>query len=245
MRGILFKPDMIKAIREGRKTVIRRVIKASNSTVNGYCCSEKSAIWKGLVWDERVFVDHGPHVLHPYPSQYLHVPFVEPNGENDDRVFRVRSRLEVGEVVYIKEAHYRSGHWNKNGLTKSGKQKWIFKANNNEIRYLDNPPTENVHKLSEKTATGWLKRSPLFMPEWAARYFIKITDVRAERLQEITESDAEAEGLNPADCTDNNYLDYPAVKMFATLWDSINPKYSWASNPWVFRYSFVRVGNRC
>ena len=74
-------------------------------------------------------------------------------------------------------------------------------------------------------------RSPMFLPERFARYFIRITDVRAERVQEISLDDIEREGFPP---------DYAPSKSdwYGRLWDSINPKYPWSSNCWVFAYTF-------
>ena len=104
-------------------------------------------------------------------------------------------------------------------------------------------------EIQIENGNPYLIKSTLFMPEWAARHFITITDVRAERLQEITEEDAIAEGIeewegmfkeynkpnsNPG-WTRNPLLSYH------TLWNSINPKYPWESNPWVFPYTFRRL----
>ena len=100
-------------------------------------------------------------------------------------------------------------------------------------------------------------RSPLFMPAWAARTFLKITDVRAERLQEITEDDALAEGIEISswECCITPFKNYSkrkedqhpnngfssAPSSYKSLWDSINKDYQWESNPWVFRYEFEKV----
>jgi hypothetical protein len=150
----------------------------------------------------------------------------------------IKPRYQVGEAVYIKEAHYRYGHWNKNGFTKTGRQKWLFKADTTEVRYLENRP-DVVYANACKDKTGWFKRSPLFMPQSAARHFIKFKAVRAERLQEITEEDALDEGINEI-----GYLTFPDGHKglcfragFVKLWDSIN-KEKWESNPFVFRYEF-------
>ena len=92
------------------------------------------------------------------------------------------------------------------------------------LRYFDNPPDEV--KPNSYRKEGWYKRSPLFMPEWAARYFEKITDIRAERLQEITWEDVLAEGIAQytfaRGCCSDNPPD-PRWK-FIELWDSINAK---------------------
>jgi len=78
----------------------------------------------------------------------------------------------------------------------------------------------------------------IHMPRWASRITLRITDVQVQRLQEITESDAAAEGC----CT--TWDDYPKQnrEAFAELWDKINGKRApWASNPWIWAISFERV----
>jgi len=92
----------------------------------------------------------------------------------------------------------------------------------------------------------------IHMPREAARLFIKITGVRVERLQDISEADAKAEGVS----RDHRMMMYAgmgkaSIEMlervyrdeFILLWNDINAKrgYSWESNPWVFCYSFERV----
>ncbi len=89
------------------------------------------------------------------------------------------------------------------------------------------------------------KHSPLFMPKWAARDFIQITDVRHERLQKITSYDLVAEGcpidVNRKEEDKEVYDNELALMWYKNLWDSINPKYPWEDNPWVWRYEFKKV----
>lgn len=79
------------------------------------------------------------------------------------------------------------------------------------------------------------------MPRWSSRITLEITDVRVERVQEITELDCLAEGFR--DNFDGKRFE-PMGYEFKTFWDSINTKrdYSWASNPWVWVILFARVG---
>jgi hypothetical protein len=71
-----------------------------------------------------------------------------------------------------------------------------------------------------------------------SRLALRITDVRVQRVQEITHEDAVAEGVGAAWLPDSNQF-----ATFARLWDSINAKrgYLWESNPWVWAISFERV----
>jgi len=134
----------------------------------------------------------------------------------------VKPRYQVGEVVYLKEA------W---------RMSWYKFGNDRQIPYY------RLGTGRENQKGIW--KSPLFMPEWAARLFIKITDIRAERLQEITEEDAITEGIYRGGnyYSDNIHaaVDDTACSAFKRLWNSINKDYPWESNPWVFVYSFKRV----
>ena len=98
-------------------------------------------------------------------------------------------------------------------------------------------------------------RPSIHMPRWASRIDLEVLSVRAERIQQITTAEIEAEGLEvpPVDCT---VRDSPEVlgaerrryarTLFADLWDRINAKrdggiFAWARNPWVWRVEFRRV----
>ena len=102
---------------------------------------------------------------------------------------------------------------------------------------------------SERDYTGIWKPS-IHMPREAARIFLRATNVRVERLQDITEEDAIAEGVgDPYDYQSPEYYDQPHMRgleinksAFAGLWDSLNEKrgYGWRTNPWVWVIEFER-----
>jgi hypothetical protein len=78
------------------------------------------------------------------------------------------------------------------------------------------------------------------MPRWASRITLEITAVRVERVQDITEEDAEAEGA--LSCYEPDEAEHPdgCVCQFRNLWDTINSKrgYGWDVNPWVWVVEF-------
>jgi hypothetical protein len=90
-------------------------------------------------------------------------------------------------------------------------------------------------------------RPSIFMPRWASRITLEITELRVERLQEITDRDCEREGLdNPCGyyCDEAvGHVDHQGtINNFAKLWDKLNAKrgYGWDTNPWVWVISFKR-----
>ncbi|MGV2810975.1 hypothetical protein [Enterobacter cancerogenus] len=94
----------------------------------------------------------------------------------------------------------------------------------------------------------------IHMPRWASRILLEITDVRVERLNGISETDAESEGIDmealfdAQDCydciADHNMTGRPTVTgAFKYLWESIYGKESWQANPWVWVIEFKVVPN--
>ena len=142
-------------------------------------------------------------------------------------------RYKVGETLYLKEP-YAVGAWGSEAA----------------YRYLA-PGSELGGGMSNLRFC-----SKLLMPKRYARYFIKITAVRVERLQDISLWDCIAEGVccvrkctpyvlafyytNGAtmDGSGNLYGYATARDAYAALIDHINDKGTWASNPWVFVYNF-------
>lgn len=98
---------------------------------------------------------------------------------------------------------------------------------------------------ARRLATGGVWKSSLFMPRWASRILLEIKEIRAERLQEITQQDVIAEGIPrytfARGCASTNPPD-PRWK-FIELWDSLNKArgYSWHSNPWCWPISFQKT----
>jgi len=126
----------------------------------------------------------------------------------------VKPKYHVGERVYFGENHrYLKAHApNDFGIEyQDGTVKW-WRDNGNIMDY----------PINEK----W--RSKMFLKEIFARYFAEITSVGCGRLQDMTEQDAEDEGV----------IGLPAFKK---LWDSINKKMKWEGNWRVFIYQYRMV----
>lgn len=85
-------------------------------------------------------------------------------------------------------------------------------------------------------------RSSIHMPEWASRIWLRMTDVRVGRVQEISVVDVEAEGVMEINPYDYGERDDTPRGRFGCLWDSINaPRgYGWDKNPWVWMITFER-----
>lgn len=94
--------------------------------------------------------------------------------------------------------------------------------------------------------TKWHWHPSIHMPKEAARIFLRVTDVRVERLSEITDEQALAEGVRYTDDVTKPEQCFQSPRgAFANLWDStIKPadreKYGWAANPWAWVIEFER-----
>jgi len=99
-----------------------------------------------------------------------------------------------------------------------------------------------------ETMEGWKWRPSIFMPREASRITLEITDIRVERVQDISEKDAEHEGLTEWQdfiylSPDESRMTRDIIQAFSWLWDSLNAKrgYSWESNPWVWVIDFKKI----
>ena len=78
----------------------------------------------------------------------------------------------------------------------------------------------------------------IHMPRWASRILLEITEVRLERLQDCSESEAEAEGVDFLRHIPDVDETLTAKQLYECLWDRINGKRAWNANPWVWVVSF-------
>lgn len=214
--GVLMKPDLAQAAHDDIKTKTRRVIEGFPEKASwAMMASDDSGDVKffSSLLDGRV----GVALTNWIPSKYG----------------------KPGDLIYIKEEHYAYGYWWKTGeLTKTGKAKWRFEDESSEsypIRFPNNKPGR-VLKSRIHGRMGYFKRNSLFMPKWAVRTWARIVDVRVERLQDITDADAIAEGIEYGKCLNH-------VACFEDLWNSINADrgYGWDKNPWVWVIEFEKT----
>ena len=143
---------------------------------------------------------------------------------------------DLGDRIWVRET------WAEAGA--SAPDLKLYRAN-----YPEHVPSiyENVPLAEE------IRWTPsIHMPRWASRILLEITDVRVERLNAISEEDAEAEGIDmealydSQDCydciADHNMTGRPTVTgAFKYLWESIYGEEGWKSNPWVWVIEFKRV----
>ena len=105
-----------------------------------------------------------------------------------------------------------------------------------------------VYKASVETPVAWQWCPSIHMPLEAARIFLRVTEVRAERLQDITEDQAQAEGVKGwMIATDRDWDKNPNHRIaFLHVWNQTIKKgdfalYSWDANPWVWVIEFERI----
>ena len=154
-----------------------------------------------------------------------------------------------GDILHVREPYYQFGHWEPvlGAKTKGGKQKWKFVPDSNDVRFVG--PTEFVAKSMNKKLPAlpqWHKRLARFMPQSARRTKLQLVAVRVERLNDISEADAVAEGINGVrddwmgQCGDFDET-LTSVQLFKILWESINGEGSWSTNPLVWVLTFKKL----
>lgn len=131
---------------------------------------------------------------------------------------------EPGDILYVRET------WSK------GLERYIYRAD-----YSD---TEKFYRNGKEIEMKW--KPSIRMPKEAARIWLNVTDVRVERLQEITNKDAEREGAQPDYPFDYDVNKWPNLEHFKKIWNSTIKKsdldrYGWNANPYVFVIEFIRI----
>lgn len=230
-RQILFSAPMVRAILDGRKTQTRRVIKTQ----------PKGDFWRSS-FDFIRHILQWTTVIEPV-STWPHKPVKCPYGQVGDRLW-VRETCRAKELSDV-EARQRAvdlgDEYPEYGL--------------DGVEYLADyffRPIENTQEASQRWCDLNAYRGkqgatvpPIHMPRWASRITLEIVSIRVERLQEISEADAIAEGcpgfyapMHPDQGQTDGQLPH---QEFAALWESINGAGSWDANPWVWVVEFKKV----
>lgn len=217
-RPILFSGPMVRAILAGSKTQTRR--------------------GKGLEYFSRPENDPEGWLCarvadgHAF-MVYKHMPHERavkcPYGQPGDRLW-VRETFVQGYEYDAVQDRFRQYDENDNELP----MKTWYRATDADIRWAGDDGWE--------TNVPW--RPSIHMPRAACRLVLEVTRVRVERLQDISEENAMAEGCSPAwlDAGDNTTVHAEAPPTyrqgFARLWREINGDGAWASNAWVWVVEF-------
>ena len=211
IKPILFNTEMVQAILDGRKTCARRIVKGAipDDAMWGYTMFTP----KGCISCRGVYADG-------YGEGFYKLPY------------------QPGDILYVRETWqcWRAHRYEATADIR-------FRAGGDDVRLqFANGNTDSINRLDYDTFVHkWFShygewKQSLFMPKEAARIWLKVTDVRVERLQDMTDDDAEAEGC----------FDYTSTALgFPDVWDSTIKKSDigrcgWAANPWVWVVEFER-----
>lgn len=219
MKPILFNTEMVRAILDGRKTVTRRVVKHGGKLPLAYGRDKFYKLVEEL--NGKPFYGAG---------FYKDSDIFEIDGVQHTDAIYFKSPYQPGDILYVRETFctYCADHV-IDGV------RYAYKAD-------ATPESERIRK-----EYCYKYRPSIHMPREAARIFLRVTDVRVERLQDITEEQAIAEGVRIGlggepffSCKD----------AFVRLWDSTLPKNpnkfkcpenSWITNPFVWVIEFEKI----
>jgi hypothetical protein len=246
---------MIRALLDGRKTQTRRVLKPQPVWKNGFI---KHPDWSGYGYETGEF----------FAKKIVNDSFPE------------FIKVQTGDHLWVRES-WRVGAWHYGNAEialdyRDGPRKeWLEVEDSDFLIRLINQSRvdagkENVplNELTHWEYTWTPGNSPcrwrpsIHMPRWASRITLKVTDIRVQRLQDISDQDAIAEGLYEkcweVDASQPNVPDIIGIDGWSTdrqsafdhgvgetardgfskLWNSINGLDAWDANPWVVAYSF-------
>lgn len=234
MKSIRLRAHEVQGILDGRQTQTRRIVKAQIDhecwvgTENGPVPSLPDWSKVGIAEGKLWCGNCGWLALNPLGCPYG----------------------KTGDVLYVRET------WKPENM-KSHDEYLVgvrYKADDSWKQIPIFGPVYNAFHAGK--GKSW--QPSLFMPKEAARIFLRITDIRVERLQDITEEDAKAEGAEPMhhrcggfgyyeaggetmECTCLSWDQGEYCMGFKLLWQSINGPDSWQTNPWVWLVTFERI----
>ena len=229
MKSILFNDEMVRAILDGRKTKTRRPITHVKKILGGavtefqesdtpgydFIMRDKRKCWNDLRKEDLL----------------RRCPF----GQVGDLLWVRETFCLESQVEYGQPPPFNDGRpilYLRDGIecAKEDANTWL------QPHYRATDPTPDLaYEDSDGEPTVRWKPS-IHMPRWASRITLEITDIRVERVQEITEEEAISEGFFPDDGVSEVYC-------FSEAWDSLYAKkgLGWNDNPWVWVITFRRV----
>lgn len=220
-KPILFSGSMVRAIMDGRKTQTRRVVKPQpvfsgiKSWERGHWAHKTS----DDTWDYVVPVTGGT-----YWANTRNGPWRCPYGER-------------GTKLWVRET-WRPGFGDGGPAIEypaDGYRLYVSSL----PQYEDSPGSWWATYFNDRPRS----KPSIHMPRWASRITLEVVNVWVERLQYITEEDAQAEGIVRWESDRLQRGDRGATQDFRFLWDSINAKrgFGWDANPWVWVIEFRRI----
>jgi len=217
---ILFSAPMVREILAGRKTVTRRIIR--QMLCEGHGGPDRAAL---RAFDQSTGVATFGDAI---PDDPCPVQVKCPYGVPGDRLWVRETHCRDDSTVYFYRADEDAPEC----------------ACPCDLSTGGYPEHCRYHPGCEGCYPSAIRWTPsIHMPRWASRITLEITDVRVERLQEITEEDCIAEGTGLAKIQDaRDPCRGPLIDGFANAWDRINGKRApWAINPWVWVVAFRQL----
>ncbi|MBV6321972.1 hypothetical protein [Duganella violaceipulchra] len=231
-RPILFSSPMVRALLDGSKTQTRRIVKPD----------------PGPYWNPTVGL-YNPTVI---KNGGYEAPGSEIFGASDEIQGRKFPYGQPGDRLWVRESGIRSmlaGSGDQRGLfrhdvpvTPETGQYWVERTRAPGASYS----VEGCSRAAALLSASAKVTPSIHMPRWASRILLEIISVRAERLNDISDIDAVAEGIGLTPVAIGMKLTFPpsesmAVNAYRQLWEQINGEGSWADNPWVWCVEFRRV----
>lgn len=247
-RPILMCGEMIRAVLSGQKTQTRRIIDLLKSLSKeqrsvGFTFNAEFATAGDLSWLSEIGGSNGADLK---KCQQLNVPMRHPEDAAMPWDDCGRTRLycphgEPGERLWVKETFQHTDGWYP-----VEKTPWKNCIRGDKATWVDYAATYKPEK-GEERYFPW--KPSIFMPRWASRITLEIQSIRVERVQDISEDDARAEGGSIKckyvgnRCNSNRCAAHHYRRGFEALWDSINAKrgFGWQANPWVWVVEFKRI----
>lgn len=220
-KPILFNNEMVKAIQNGDKTVTRRPLKPHNTVKAKKCGYEQgSGLWYDDTFNEG---DKDTHIK-DYSVSCCWI--------GTKIYIQKYAPYKVGDILYVRETWgiYEQNYINANYF--------MYRAD-----FPNGAKTYDYDGVSCDLPT-W--RPSTRMPKEAARIFLRVTDVRVERLQDITDEDLIREGEVSYIHIDGSFNREATRTSYLGTWNSTVKKsdldeYGWNANPWVWVIEFKRV----